>query len=290
MIVLLCVLLSVIGFLITDFIINWEKFWGGLFLSIFLPIFISTPIAIIIDKSFKKIKTQNIELERLDSINKKLFLLISHDVRSPLSNLRGMIDLIANNDLEEHESKLYLKQLSEKLDNVNTFLNGLLEWSRKQTQDKPLDFENFEADEVIKPTIKLLESSIENKNISITTKKIKAMLYADKESYSFVFRNILHNAVKFTSNHGKIEISTAIINGHVHTQIKDTGVGISDKEINKILNGTNWYTTKGTSEENGSGFGLRTCFYYLEKNNGRLEIESEIGCGSNFTIILPMGK
>ncbi|WP_158975407.1 sensor histidine kinase KdpD [Cellulophaga sp. L1A9] len=286
-IVLMCVSLSTLGFLITDFFAHWGKFWEGLYLSIFLPIFISTPIAIIIDSYFKKIKSQNIELEQLDTINKKLFLLISHDVRSPLASLKGIINLITNNDLEEQESKMYLKQLSDKLDNLDVFLNGLLEWSQKQTQNKPLDFINFDALEVIKPTINLLEHAIENKNIITTLKSNGTTLYADKESFSFVFRNVLHNAIKFTGIQGRIHVETSSLNGEIHIIIKDNGVGISEEEIHKILNGSNWYTTKGTSEENGSGFGLRSCFYYLEKNNGRLKIESELGSGSTFTIVLP---
>ncbi|WP_165749154.1 sensor histidine kinase [Cellulophaga sp. Z1A5H] len=286
-IVLMCVSLSILGYLITDFIANWGKFWEGLYLSIFLPIFIATPIAIIIDRYFKKIRSQNIELERLDAINKKLFLLISHDVRSPLASLKGILNLIVNNQLEEQESKMYLNQLSDKLEHLDVFLNGLLEWSQKQTQNKPLDFTNFDALEVIKPTLKLLDHAIENKDIVTTLKSKGTHLYADKESFSFVFRNVLHNAIKFTGKEGKIHVETSSLNGEIHITIKDNGVGISEKETHKILNGTNWYTTKGTSEENGSGFGLRSCFYYLKKNNGRLKIESEIGSGSTFTIVLP---
>ncbi|AIZ41328.1 sensor histidine kinase [Cellulophaga baltica] len=286
-VVLLCVILSVSAFLITDYIVAWEKFWKGLYLSIFLPIFISTPIALVLDHNFKKITAQNIELEHLDTINKKLFLLISHDVRSPLASLKGLIDMIANNELDAEESKKYLNQLSTKLDHLNDFLNGLFEWSQKQTQNKPLDFTNFDPFEVINPTINLLEHAIEKKDIITTVKSTKTYLYADKESFSFIFRNILHNAIKFTDKEGEIHVETKAHNGEIHITIKDNGVGITEKEIDKILNGSNWYTTKGTSQENGSGFGLRTCFYYLEKNNGRLKIESEIGNGSTFTIVLP---
>lgn len=286
-VVTISVVLSIISYIIAHLIVYWEDFWVGLFLSTLIPFIVSFPIALIMDGYFKKIKNQKIELEELDSTNKKLFLLISHDVRSPLASLKGMIDLIENNDLDIDQAKLYFSQLSEKLDNVNSFLDGLLDWSRRQTQNKPLEPNLFNSSEIIKPTLKLLESPAKNKNIAITTKNIKNDIYADKNSYSFALRNILHNAIKFTNKGGTIHIETVTKNSHTHTTIKDTGVGISKKELDKILKGDNWFTTKGTLEESGSGFGLKTCIYYLEKNNGELIIESEVGKGTKFTIILP---
>lgn len=289
-VVTISVFLSIIAYFIAHYIIYWEDFWVGFFLSALIPFVVSFPIAMIMDGYFKKINKQKLELEHLDSINKKLFLLISHDVRAPLNTLKGMIDLISNNSIDSQESKLYLKQLSIKFEQVNSFLDGLLDWSKRQTQNKPIQFISYDCAEVIKPVCNLLEPNASSKEITIITKNLKNNIYSDMESYSFVFRNILHNAIKFTPKHGTIQIDTIERDGNIYTSILDSGVGISEKEIRKILEGDNWYTTEGTSQERGSGFGLRTCIYYLEKNKGRLEIESEKGQGSIFTIVLPVGK
>tara|TARA_R110002033_G_scaffold171212_1_gene218539 strand:+ start:47014 stop:47925 length:912 start_codon:yes stop_codon:yes gene_type:complete len=284
------VFLSLTAYIIAHYIIHWEHFWVGFFLSVLIPLMVSLPIALLMDGYFKKINKQKIELERLDSANKKLFALISHDVRAPLDSLKGMIELVVNETIDLEESKLYFDKLSNKLEHLNIFLDGLLDWSKRQTQNKPLEFSSFDSNEVIKPIIDLLEPLAQDKDITIITKNTKNKIHSDLESYSFVFRNILHNAIKFTPKSGAIQIQTITKNGKTHTSIKDSGVGISKKEINKILEGDNWYTTKGTSEENGTGFGLRTCIYYLEKNNGELLIESEEGNGTAMTIILPQGK
>jgi signal transduction histidine kinase len=286
-VVALALLISVSGYLISDYFIHWIKFWLGLYLAISLPIIIAFPIAIILHQNFKKINFQKKELERLDIINKKLFLLISHDVRSPLASLIGTIDLVANNDIDTNEAKLYFKELSNKVKNVNVFLDGLLDWSRRQTQNKPLNFVTFETLQVIKPMWELLEHEAQKKKITITFNSLSNRIYADIESYTFVFRNILQNAIKFTEESGTIHIETNEIDGMVHTTISDSGVGIHNREIDKILKGENWYTTKGTSQETGTGFGLRTCLYYLKKNNGDLLIESELKKGTKITIVLP---
>lgn len=282
--------LAVSGYLISDLIVHWEKFWLGLYLSTILPILISLPIALIMDRYFKKIQYQKIELERLDTINKKLFLLISHDVRAPLASLIGTIDLVTNDDLDLEQAKLYFKELSNKIKNVNSFLDGLLDWSRRQTQNKPLEFSLFDTSKVIKLAHDLLEPEAKLKNIKISMNSSDHKIYSDLGSYSFILRNILHNAIKFTPVGGKIKIKTFVKNSESHTTIYDSGIGITKKEIKKILDGENWDTTKGTSNENGSGFGLRTCLYYLKKNNGTLLIDSKINTGTKMTIVLPIRK
>ena len=289
-VVTISVLLSIISYVIAHYFIYWEDFWVGFFLSALILFVVSCPIAVIMDGYFKKINKQKIELERLDSINKKLFLLISHDVRAPLNTLKGMIDLITNDAIDNQESKLYLKQLSIKFEHVNSFLDGLLDWSKRQIQDKPIAFSSFNSAEAIKPICNLLEPIALSKEITISTKNLNNIIYADMESYSFVLRNVLHNAIKFTPKNGTIQIDTIKRDGHIYTSILDSGVGISEKEIKKILEGDNWYTTEGTLQERGSGFGLRTCIYYLKKNNGKILIESELNKGTKMTIILPEAK
>nr|WP_233268671.1 HAMP domain-containing sensor histidine kinase [Cellulophaga sp. L1A9] len=197
---------------------------------------------------------------------------------------------MTDNDLDPEEAKHYFSELSSKIKNVNSFLDGLLNWARRQTQNKPLEFSLFDNSDVIKLTHDLLEPVAKLKKIRITTKLGHHKIYADKESYSFVLRNILHNAIKFTPIDGEITIETFVKNKQIFTTIQDSGIGITNNEIKKILDGENWHTTKGTLNENGSGFGLRTCLYYLKQNNGVLLIDSEITIGTKITIGLPAQK
>ena len=116
------VFLSLTAYIIAHYIIHWEHFWVGFFLSVLIPLMVSLPIALLMDGYFKKINKQKIELERLDSANKKLFALISHDVRAPLDSLKGMIELVVNETIDLEESKLYFDKLSNKLEHFSFLL------------------------------------------------------------------------------------------------------------------------------------------------------------------------
>ena len=100
-----------------------------------------------------------------------------------------------------------------------------------------------------------------------------------------VIRNILSNSIKFTKEKGKIIIDMYYEESMVIIKISDTGIGISKENINKIMS-DNFYTTRGTSNEKGSGLGLSLCKYFIEMNHGKLSIESEVGKGSTFSFTL----
>ncbi|NJB36638.1 sensor histidine kinase [Croceivirga sp. JEA036] len=289
-IVIVSTILSVLFYLLGHKLVGWIHFWEGLILASVIPLLIAIPIALFTYNTLKKLKQQKVRLEQLDNVNKKLFALISHDVRSPLINLKGLLDIFLNEDADIKESKEYLGQVADKLDGVTVFLDGLLDWSKRQTLDKPLEKQVFSCATAIKPVCKLLEPLADEKNIKILANISAHDIYADENSYAFIFRNVLHNAIKFTPENGKIYLRTYQMYGKVYTEITDTGVGISEREIEKIMEGENWFTTKGTSNEKGTGFGIRTCLFYLKKNKGTLNINSTPGQGTTMTFELPQGR
>ncbi|MFI8379292.1 sensor histidine kinase [Leeuwenhoekiella sp. NPDC079379] len=284
------VFLSTLTFTLVFSYTAWEDFWIGFWMSAIIPFIVSCPIAIIMDRYFKRLDLQKQKLEKLDSTNKKLFALISHDVRTPLNNLKTVIDLFNNDNISIEESKSLLKDLSGRLDNVTLFLDGLLDWSKKQTQDKQIEKTPFQTADLIKSILKLMQPQALDKNIEIVTQNINAKIYADIDSYAFVLRNLIHNAIKFTALNGVITINTYEEDNFVYTTIKDTGIGITPSVMDKIINGENWFSTPGTFNELGSGFGIKTCMFYLEKNKGSLSIQSEVGAGSTLTFKLPKAR
>lgn len=281
---------SILIFLIIHSIFLTDFFIGGLILSTVIPFLASLPTAIIINRYIKKIEKQKNELERLDSTNKKLFSLIAHDVRSPMASLKGWVDLLIDGNLELEESKKYLKQISVKTDNLLELLKNLLIWSKRQIENKPPVFILFNTNEVINKTLILLEIIYTSKEITLKTCNLNSNIYTDKDMYAFILRNILHNAIKFTPTNGIIEIYTEIKNNEVHTVINDSGVGISHEDIEKIRDKNTSFTKMGTANETGTGFGISTCIYYLNKMKGRLLIESEVNKGTKMTIVLPQNN
>ena len=102
-----------------------------------------------------------------------------------------------------------------------------------------------------------------------------------------VIRNLITNAIKFTPKSGKIEILVSEDDASTTISVKDTGVGISKKKLQEIFNIINYETTQGTENEKGSGLGLVLCKEFIEKHEGNIWAESELGIGSTFSFSIP---
>lgn len=287
---IISVVISLTVYLLIAIFFNVEDFSIGIILSTIIPIAVSFPVSSIMIKHHKKINAQKIKLAELDSTNKKLFSIISHDVKNPIITLKGMVDVLINNDLSIEEAKEYLNSLSKKTDNVLSFLNELLDWSKRQTQKDSTIINNFNCKEVILQVVNLLDNEKALKNIKLNIENIDQTIFGDKNMYAFLIRNLYSNAIKFTSENGKIEIYTETKKDKHLTIIKDSGRGISKADINKILDKNNWFTKKGTLDELGTGFGINTCINYLNDIDGELLIESKLEKGTKMTIIIPQKK
>jgi two-component system sensor histidine kinase/response regulator len=102
-----------------------------------------------------------------------------------------------------------------------------------------------------------------------------------------IIQNLIINAIKFTQSEGRIIVSSATKNGIVEVSIQDTGIGIEPEKSSKLFNFITIFTTKGTSGEEGTGLGLPLCKEFVEKQGGKIWVESELGKGSKFTFTLP---
>jgi signal transduction histidine kinase len=166
-------------------------------------------------------------------------------------------------------------------------MENLLQWSKTQMQSSAAKPQELEVSKMISEVLQLLHLQAEAKQIYIENKNnAPVFVYADKDMVNLILRNILSNAIKFTPNQGYIEVGVNEVSSFVEIYVQDTGVGISKDAIQKI-NESNFYTTKGTSSESGTGLGLMLCKEFLHKNGGQMHIESEPGKGSVFSFTLP---
>ena len=142
--------------------------------------------------------------------------------------------------------------------------------------------------EVIDENINLLNPQALKKSICLLSEPAKSPdVYADKDMIKLVLRNLISNAIKFTPDNGTIKVTTRIADERVYISVRDSGTGLSSKEINKILS-KEYFTKYGTAGEKGSGLGLMLCREFIEKNSGTLAIESQQDAGSTFTFCLAM--
>ncbi|MBK7306154.1 MAG: ATP-binding protein [Chitinophagaceae bacterium] len=103
---------------------------------------------------------------------------------------------------------------------------------------------------------------------------------------NLVLLNLVSNAIKFTPQHGEVSVSALVKDETVEVHVQDTGKGISSENLQKLFS-NNYFTTRGTANESGTGLGLMLCKEFLTKNGGEIFVQSEEGKGSRFTFIIP---
>jgi len=286
-VMVISVTISVAFYLIVSMLTGSKLNAFGLSLSSIIPAVISYPMSYLLIQYYKKIEVQRNELERLNEINNRLISIIAHDIKSPISGVYGILDLIELETFSKEELSYYIHDLSGTVDNLLNFLDDILQWSKAQIENKRIEPELFNSQKTWTQVLALYHHNIEAKNIDLVANNLEQPIYADQGSYSFVTRNILHNAIKFTPENGSILIDLTKKGSRTITTIEDNGVGINEEKLNKILYSKEWVTTIGTNDEKGTGFGLKAAAKYIEIMNGKLQIESVPGKGTKVIIDLP---
>lgn len=242
-------------------------------------------------KSEIEISLKNKELIKLNAEKDKFFSIISHDLRNPFAGFIGLTNLLLDdhNTQSESERESYLSNLKNSAVNLYALLNDLLEWSKVQQQIISFSPEKLNLAEEITSSLHTLSDSIRAKEIKLKVQiPTDFHVIADSHMLQAVLRNLVSNAVKFTTNHGEIFISAKQLNDDkALISIQDSGIGMDQELIENLfrLDGKSGRT--GTNGEPTSGFGLILCKEFIEKHNGKIWVESEPKKGSTFYFTLP---
>jgi signal transduction histidine kinase len=212
-------------------------------------------------------------------VKDKFFSIISHDLRSPINGLSGILNLIDNKHLTQEEFVLLTKELKIQFNHTRTLINNLLDWALLQMDKLRIQAEKIELSTMVESNFKLLSSLHLKEMRLINLVKDGAMGWGDANMINLVFRNLILNAIKFSEVGGLIEVSAETEGDYYVVSVKDYGVGILP-EVQKILfDKASGYTTRGTANEKGTGLGLILCKEFVEKNGGQIWLESEVGRG-----------
>lgn len=238
----------------------------------------------------------NNELQQLLQLNadKDLFIsILAHDLRSPFTALLGLSDILIENfrvyDIDEIEN--LLKQIKNSAQDTFALLEDLLKWTSTQTGKIPFKPQNLSFTDVCKNILITLNSNAIAKNITIKSFATDHIsVFADIDMLKTVLRNLVSNAIKFTNNGGAISIHAVENSGIALISVSDNGIGIKPDKLTKLFDISKRQTTTGTAEETGTGLGLILCKEFVEKNGGKIWVESAYGKGSEFKFTLPIIK
>ena len=220
----------------------------------------------------------------------KLFSIISHDLRSPFNSILGFFNLLTEeyDKYSEKERKSFILNIKNSSENLFQQLEDLLIWSRTQTGGIKVTPIKISLAEITEQQVEILKNSADSKNISLVNQTPREMeVWADKEMIKTVLLNLTVNAIKFTNPGGYVTINATDEDGMVNIFVADDGVGLASSELKNIFRLDKSHSTLGTSNEKGTGLGLQICREFVEKNGGRIWVESEKGKGSKFTFTLP---
>ncbi len=241
----------------------------------------------------EKLIENNKILTDLNSTKDKLFSIIGHDLKNPISVLIGFSGLmLANKSLSEEKKTKYTEMIYSASNNVLSLLENLLDWARSQTNSIDLKMENLSLEYLATTATEILAEHANKKGISITIAiSSDIVVYADEMTISTTIRNLVSNAIKYTAQDGSIHISAkAKDDSHIVLEIADTGVGMTPKKLDHLFDISVSSSTPGTDREHGTGLGLILCKEFVEKNNGKIWVESTVGKGSVFSVSLLLAK
>lgn len=241
-----------------------------------------------IEKQKKEIGQKADELTELNLLKNKLFSVISHDLKGPIYAQRNLFQNIQQYDLPGEEIKELVPDILSDMNYTITLMDNLLQWAKSQMQSELVDPQLVDISAIINSVAKLMRLQAQAKGVRlICNLSSSGYAYADGDMINLVLRNLISNAIKFTVNNGEVVIESKEVNNFIEISVRDSGIGMTEDTLTKILQ-KNFYTTKGTANESGTGLGLMLCNEFLQKNNSILQIASQYGNGSTFSFKLPL--
>ncbi len=238
----------------------------------------------------EKLEIQRDKLEHLNAMKDKFFTIIAHDMKNPFASLLSITQSLSEafNDISKEEFQFYLKRVFKSTELLHELLDNLLQWANSQTGRIDYTPVQFNLSEVVNKNIQLLNIFSEKKEIDIISNVSDAIeVFGDKNMITTVIRNLVNNSIKFTPEGGSVRIEANKLDKDIVVEVHDTGIGISEEDQDKLFRID--VKTKSIGPEDkpsGTGVGLILCKEFVERNGGKIWVESEPGKGSCFKFSL----
>ncbi len=230
-------------------------------------------------------------LLQLNADKDRFISILSHDLRSPFSNLLGLSDILTEDirQLNIDEIEKLANQIKSTARSAFNLLEDILLWARTQQGRIPFNPQSISFRDICMNILELLNPNAYAKNLTINyLAQDETNIFADIDMIKTVLRNLLSNAIKYTNIGGEININADENSENIIISVSDNGVGIAPGDLTKLFNISEVLSTRGTENEEGTGLGLLLCKEFVGKHGGKIWAESEVGKGSEFKFTLPV--
>lgn len=239
------------------------------------------------------IQQQNEELRQTIGNRDKMYSVIAHDLRSPMASIRMVLNLVVSAVTPESVGQ----ELFDLLDNANReseevhdLLDNLLKWTKSQTGRLTVVMQDLDLNDIIPGVVDIFTMIASTKHIKLNYRATDAPLVvrADNDMLKTIVRNLMSNAIKFSPEESSIDIIMQPEGDYAKISVRDHGVGISPERLGNLFK--KGETTYGTGGEEGSGLGLQLCADFANKIGGSVTVDSTLGEGSTFSVLVPLKK
>ena len=236
-------------------------------------------------------KRRNAVLLELNNIKNRSISVLSHDLKNPVIAQKMVLNHLYENydEISDDDMKMYIAALTDSVNSLEELLVNMLEWTKfemKRMEYKPINFDI--RDICFNEVVPLFNTIAQKKQITIRECDVKLdsyIVYSDLRMISAVLRNLISNALKFSSEGKEVVICFVDLGDKIKIVVKDYGVGLPEDKVKLLLSGKS-FTTLGTKGEQGSGIGMDLINKMLHQCNSELNITSVLGEGSEFSFVL----
>lgn len=220
----------------------------------------------------------------------KFFDIIAHDLKNPIYSVSSQLDdLIQNYEMLSMNELFEINlQIQKSISILSQLLNNLLDWSRSQTNRVSYNPDFIDVSYLAENVYELYKETARLKNINLINEiHLGTTVWADSNMIFTVIRNLVSNAIKYTNSGGDVHIIAQDNNEYYTFSVVDNGIGMNPKIKDNLFKIESVQSTPGTNQEKGTGLGLILCKEFVERNKGKIWVETEFSKGSSFNFTIP---
>ncbi|HBE80716.1 MAG TPA: PAS domain-containing sensor histidine kinase [Firmicutes bacterium] len=228
------------------------------------------------------------KLRQLETMRKDFVANVSHELKTPLTSIKGFIETLIDGAINQRETALkFLTIIYQETERLNNIIHDLLDLSKMESGKTELKKKPINLNRLVEDIIVTVESRLREKNLELKRELQATIIHGDEDLLREVIINLLDNAIKYTPEDGSIQIGTHETSDGVVFYIKDNGLGVPKESLARLFERF-YRVDKGRSRAmGGTGLGLSIVKHIIERHGGKVSVVSELGKGSQFSFLLP---